>query len=329
MSRTWWLNLDAERELAEPSARATPSRLLEQMAEHARRFAPSLCLDDPYVLPEGRRDPPGLAGPLLIWCPTPGALHAAGAAGYRAPKAPTLAVLQRVNDRRFAWELGRSDVVRDVVDRLQGRYPSSREFEARRWPCLTAADALARCATAHGAVGPVRLKRRFGFAGKGQRRVGGWPDSSPDPETERWLQGAAGRGGFLLEPEVEIDVEVSTHGLVTEEQLLLGEPCLQRCDSFGAPLSIERAEPGSLPELLDEGVRAAARAVGSALRDGGYFGPFGIDSRTFRWRGEPGVHLIGDLNARFTMGWSTGMGPLRESALQLLVDRTYGTCQRR
>lgn len=317
MTRTWWLNLDAERELAEPSARATPARLLEQIAARARHFAPSLCRDDPYVLPDCRQRCAGAPGPLLIWCPTPGALRAACAAGYRPPKAPTLAVLQRVNDRRFAWELARSAPLRALVERLESSFPASAEFEASRRFCATGTE------NADGALaGPVRLKRRYGFAGKGQRRVEEWPLRTPDQDTERWLRGAVSGGGFLLEPDVDLQLEVSTHGLVTEGQLIVGAPCRQLCDAFGAPLSVERVDPEALPHPVYETTQDTARVVGLALREVGYFGPFGVDSRIFLWRGRPGVHLVGDLNGRFMMGWSTGMARRREAALAVLLDRT-------
>ncbi len=317
MTRTWWLNLDAERELAEPSARATPARLLEQIAARARHFAPALCRDDPYVLPDCRPRCASAPGPLLIWCPTPGALRAACAAGYRPPKAPTLAVLQRVNDRRFAWELGRSAPFLALMEQLETSFPASREFEASRRFCTTVPETL------DGAFdGPVRLKRRYGFAGKGQRRLGTWPVGQPDPDTERWLRSAASGGGFLLEPDVELQLEVTTHGLVTEEQLLIGAPCRQLCDAFGAPMSVERVDPGALPHPVREATQEAARAVGLALRRAGYFGPFGVDARSFSWRGRPGLQLVGDLNARFTMGWSTGMDQQRDAALAVLLHRT-------
>ena len=59
----------------------------------------------------------------------------------------------------------------------------------------------------------------------------------------------------------------------------------------------------------------AARTAAESLRSIGYFGPFGIDA--FVFRSERGEHLnpLSDLNARFTLGWSTGMGEKREEAL--------------
>src|SRR5690606_41755561 len=95
-------------------------------------------------------------------------------------------------------------------------------------------------------AGPVRIQRRYGFAGKGQRRVEEWPLRTPDQDAERWLRGAVSGGGFLLEPDVDLQLEVSTHGLVTEGQLIAGAPWRQLCGAFGAALSVERVGPAAL-----------------------------------------------------------------------------------
>ena len=42
---------------------------------------------------------------------------------------------------------------------------------------------------------------------------------------------------------------------------------------------------------------------------------FAFDALTGRLEGEPIFQPLSDLNARFTLGWSTGMGALRERAL--------------
>ena len=68
------------------------------------------------------------------------------------------------------------------------------------------------------------------------------------------------------------------------------------------------------------------RALGAsaqALSAAGYFGPFGIDG--FRYRDAQGrggrLQSMGELNARFSMAWALGMGPLEcEVALRDLED---------
>lgn len=314
--RVWWLNLDAERELADPSARVPSQKVLQQLAARAARFAPELCLGDGYVVagrPSGREDP---SAGVLAWCPTPGALKDVAAAGFEPPIAPSADVLRAVNDRRFAFALARSAPLVSVKERLSRLYPATCAFEAARsFQIGIPAEELPE---------PVRLKRRFGFAGKGQRRHPAGRLAAADASTLQWLQMAVRQGGFVLEPEVEMELELSLHGLVDQE-LLLGRLCEQRCDAFGAPLEVLPAGPGRVSSALEDGLREAAWQAASSLRDAGYFGPFGIDARVFRWRGQLGVQAIGDLNARFTLGWSTGMAELRETALAALLRRTYPT----
>lgn len=326
--RIWWLNLDAERELADPNARVPSRAALDQIAARAARFAPELCQGDPFVVP-GRDAPPWIGSRrateasdgrtrALLWCPTPGALKDVAAAGFEPPGAPPAAVLRTVNDRRFALDLSRSAALVSLQERLDSSYPATRAFEAAR---SFEADFAAREPPL-----PVRLKRRFGFAGRGQRRCAPGRLATADEATTRWLRVAVEQGGFLLEPEVELELELSLHGLVDDASdgaPLVGRLCEQRCDTFGAPLQVLPAAAGRVPPLLAECLREAAGEVASALRGAGYFGPFGLDARLFRWRGQLGVQLIGDLNARFTLGWSTGMGDLRETALATLLRRTY------
>jgi hypothetical protein len=317
MGRIWWLNFDAERELAVPSARAMSARLRLQAAERAHRFAPALCLEEPYLLPGEL--PARTDERVLVWCPTPGALEDVRRAGFRAPHAPAFEVLRRVNDRRFALELSRSAALRALQKRLVDAYPATLPFE-------TARGFVAGEQEVASAVGSMqdsaRLKRLFGFAGKGQWRLR--RPQEPDAETLRWLRGASSSGGFVYEPEVALDVEASIHGLVTERALVLGQPCIQVCDPFGAPSSVRRATPSELPDEFARCLAETAAVVGCAVRDAGYFGPFGVDARLFTWRGERGVQLLGDLNGRFTLGWSTGLGPERDPALKCLLERTYG-----
>lgn len=320
----WWLNLDAERELALPSARAPSARTLTQIAESARRFAPSLCGDEPYLVPPGHDVT--AARRVLVWCPTPGALCALARAGLPCPRAPSLATLQQVNDRRFALQLSRAPELSALRDELCGGAPASVEFEAVRGVATPLHVTSEKFPFATPLEEPLRLKRLFGFAGKGQWRLPrGWHPAASDPETQRWLRGAATSGGFVFEPELTLERELSLHGLVTETDVLLGDPCVQVCDEHGAPVRVERAPEESVSRGLAHALVGVGHTVARALRNAGYFGPFGFDARTFLWRGEQGVQLLADLNARFTMGWSVGLGERREAALLRHLERTYGT----
>ncbi|HEU5073060.1 MAG TPA: hypothetical protein VFU02_02790, partial [Polyangiaceae bacterium] len=73
---------------------------------------------------------------------------------------------------------------------------------------------------------------------------------------------------------------------------------------------------------LTQSLEQAATTVASYLVRLGYFGPFGVDA--FSWCSATGVLLnpVSDVNARFTLAWATGMGALRERALQRYGERS-------
>src|SRR5690606_41859213 len=104
-------------------------------------------------------------------------------------------------------------------------------------------------------------------------------------------------------------LELSQHGYLDARGLLLGQPCWLKTDKSSAPVSIEPAlyvDP-AIREQLKSIAEKAAQTLGAA----GYFGPFGIDVLVV----EGQAHLI-DLNPRFTLGWSIGMGALRAEAIE-------------
>ena len=56
-------------------------------------------------------------------------------------------------------------------------------------------------------------------------------------------------------------------------------------------------------------MRVERERVASALRQAGYFGPFGIDGYTYR--GPGGAVCLqprSEINARYSMGFAVGMG---------------------
>jgi hypothetical protein len=327
--RVWLLNLDAERELAAAGNYETPKRLREQIAREAKKIQAALCPDEHVLSPIASSSESGETRlderhaethqPVAIaWCPTPNVLREAGRAHLRIPSAPPLDVLRHVNHRRFALEVASSPTLIRLYGTLPAELGATSLFEAARrfvMPDSSDAQDLSWLERAPAVGLGHRLKRTYGFAGKGQHRVTG-PLRDDD---RKWIREALGVGGFLAEPEVTLTAELSLHGLVDEAGVLLGEPCELECDRFGAPIAIRRVAPGGAPLATLQALRAAGAALAEALSAAGYFGPFGLDARLFESAQGPGITLIGDVNARFTMGWSIGLGSTREAALERLA----------
>ena len=114
-----------------------------------------------------------------------------------------------------------------------------------------------------------------------------------------------------FEPELRGDFALHGH-LSPSGALVLGEPTRQVCDANGAWLESAPASPGDLEPNERAALEDAGREAAEALWSAGYFGPFGIDA--FRWL-EPGgalrFHPRCEVNARYSMGWATGMGSRR------------------
>lgn len=287
MLRAWYLNLDADRELSILGHYHSSKKLIEQ--EKAKRGALASLVGGESVLdrlaPLGKLTPtPDL---VLCWSPTPSALRWLAARDAVTPPAPSLSVLQRVNHRHFVFEL-------------------------HDWPERTLLDtpALAKLESVppSGANG-WRLKRHFGFAGKGQRVI----RSLLTPDDRRWLTDSLRAGPLLCEPNYELIAEYTAHGYVDGEGLIAGGLCQQRCDTYGQVTGIERVSPDA---ATAQALNAMRERLAEALWAAGYWGPFGFDA--FSYPSANGVRLnpLSDVNARFSLGWSIGMGPERERALQ-------------
>jgi hypothetical protein len=92
----------------------------------------------------------------------------------------------------------------------------------------------------------------------------------------------------------------------------LGRPCVQRVDRWRAWLATEPLDPGDLSSAWRSELENAAERAAEALFRAGYFGPFGIDA--YIWRTPAGgraLNALGELNARYTMGYPVGMAPGR------------------
>lgn len=280
---SWVLNLDAELELARGRAGyVAPRKLLAQLAQHGRSARRLLTPDD--LLLEGSRPEAAQgAGRGTVgraWCPTPLAIATMRAHGVEPEPHPEADVLQRVNHRLFAHELGgglpEQAYVRDraaLVARL-GRYE-------RRW----------------------LLKRPLSFAGRGQLRVIG-------PLTAKqwsWVEKSLTQDGLLVEPLIEPLFEVSLHGFVWRDgRRELGNICAQRVSRHGAFVAVRRAEPAELSSDETEALFERGQAVADALLHAGYFGPFGIDAYRYAADGQTGFCALGEINARYTLGFVVG-----------------------
>jgi hypothetical protein len=285
----WVLNLDAELELARGRPGYVPQRkLVAQLAEHGSGSRRLLGPHDVLIEEGTNLSAAGRIG--RAWCPTPMALAKLRACGATPEPFPDASVLRRVNHRLFAHELG-GGLPRQAYVRSREQLVHQLADYAERW----------------------LLKRPLSFAGRGQLRVIG-------PLTDKqwtWVDASFERDGLLLEPLVRPIFELSLHGFVWRDaRYRIGRICVQAVSERGAFQGVRLAEPAELSgaeaEALHERAVSAARALASA----GYFGPFGIDGYRYVHDAGQGFCALGELNARYTLGFATGF-PEPASALRL------------
>lgn len=270
----WVFNLDAELELLRGRPGYVPQRkLLAQLAQHGKSARELMAATD-VELDLGSTVPEGLRG--RAWCPTPMALASMRRHGVEPEPHPDPSVLRRVNHRLFAHELGGG--------LPQQAYARSRE---------ELLEVLGSCSQ------NWLLKRPLGFAGRGQLRALG-------PLTEKqwsWVDASLARDGILVEPLVRPSFEVSLHGFLWRDgSSELGRVCAQEVSERGAFRGVRLALEHELSAREREALFERAHAVARALRDAGYFGPFGIDG----YRYEAGFCALGEINARYTLSFATG-----------------------
>ncbi|MCA8944511.1 MAG: hypothetical protein KDB80_18260, partial [Planctomycetes bacterium] len=113
--------------------------------------------------------------------------------------------------------------------------------------------------------------------------------------------------GLQIEPFVDVVAEFAIHGwLDPSGASVVGEPTTLVSDADGAWLASSAGADLHVDERT-ELERATAR-VANELHSIGYHGPFGVDA--FRWvdaEGASRFRVLGELNARFTMGYFVGM----------------------
>ncbi len=281
----WVLNLDADIELASPKNYAPNKSVLAAMMPHVDRLAPSLLGKEDILVDDSTRAGAAIDFVGRAFCPTPRALDLLRRAGATPEPHPTLDVLTKVNSRGFASSLGPT-------------LPHA----------LFVTDLQAACAHLESdpEIGEAwRIKRAFGMAGRGQRV------RPPGPLTKdelAFLRAALAEGGVQIEPNVNIDCEHALHGWIAMDgSLRLGVLVRQSCDRHGAWLSTAPHDDPTLHDLLE----TEARRVAHALTKEAYFGPFGIDSYVYRDRlGASHVQTRSEINARYSMGYAVGMGPM-------------------
>jgi phosphoribosylaminoimidazole carboxylase (NCAIR synthetase) len=199
-----------------------------------------------------------------------------------------LDILQRVNHRRFLFEVVEPSDNRRWIDVGQDL----------RW-------------LEHSPRRGLRLKRAYGFAGRGQRVIRG----EPSADDRRWIRDSLNHG-LLVEPELEVRRELTIHGLLVGHRKWLGRPCVQRCDRWGR---VEGIELASVHDAARSALVEHAECVAERLRAAGYFGPFGLDFLVSE-SGPGECGQLSEINARMSLGWSMGMAEHREAALRSLHE---------
>lgn len=223
----------------------------------------------------------------IPWLPTAEAVQALRAAGVPCIESPPAGVLHEVCDRAFLRELG-------------GGLPASKH-------AVHSDDAL-RTLSEPSHQGWL-VKRSFGMAGRGQRRI---HSGRPTDADRTWLEASLRLGGVRIEPVVSIEQEWSVHGVIDATGAVrTGEPLAQVVSARGVWLGPARSD--QIAHRLSPAWRAelerAATSAGCVLARAGYFGPFGIDAYCYRTHdGALRFQSLAELNARFTMSWCTAMG---------------------
>jgi len=295
-ARCWVLNLDAEHELETVGAYTPSTHMRSVVAAQQGKLIGTLLGPDDVLLTEANLDEYAESGTLrglpgLAWCPTPRALSMLDAVGAMPESAPPVDVLRRVNARPFASEV-RAPLVQASFEK---HLATNVEM---------ALEQLARPA-AQGWL----VRRTFGAAGRGRRRLAVGSPPAPD---RAWLVASLRLGPLTIEPWVEIEMEYTRSGWVGPGgAVLIAPPCFQKTSREGAWEHTETADPDLIRREDDQLLQQAVEQAGHALARAGYFGAFGIDAFRHRVPGASHRRLVlnpmSEINARFTMDWILGM----------------------
>src|SRR6478752_1816367 len=283
----WVFNLDAELELARGRPGYIAQRkLTEQLAEHGQSSRALLGPSDLELTQVSETT--GLSG--RAWCPTPLAVAALRARGIEPEPHPDAAILRRVNHRLFAHELG-GGLPRQSYVQSRAQLSSVLDDYRERW----------------------LLKRPLSFAGRGQLRAIG----SLTDKQWTWVDASLKRDGLLVEPLVEPCFELSLHGFVWPDgRYELGRICAQDVSERGHFRGARLALHAELQDAERAALLERAETSAQALHGAGYFGPFGIDAYRYTHEGATRFCALGELNARYTLGFAVGF-PRTTSELSL------------
>ncbi len=216
------------------------------------------------------------------WSPTPRALAIMRAHGIAVPEVPDFDIIRRVNHREFALGLVPGLAVERFV-----RSTSELDFVI----------------TSNSNVTQWILKRPYGFSGRWRRII----QEPLEPADKTWIEASWNGygGGVLIEPLVDIICDFVLHGDISRDGTIrFGRAVVQHCDEHGAWQKNTEASTTDLPTEDLHALENAGHISANALVKAGYWGPFGIDA--YRWRdanGELQFRALGEINARYTMGW--------------------------
>ncbi|MEX1024628.1 MAG: hypothetical protein WD226_06075 [Planctomycetota bacterium] len=278
----WVLNLDAEEELA-LGRRYTPSdRLRAIVRQQAAALVGELVRPGDLVVEETTAA--GAAAGYLgrAWSPTRRARRLLAHAGATLAPAPAGDVLAAVNARPFAVEL-HAMLAQDAFEKcVASDLDRALELIARPAP-----------------LGWL-VRRTFGAAGRGRRRLAAGTPAFPDLA---WLRAGLARGPLVVEPWVLVTTEFTRSGLVRPDgRVVVSAPCVQRTTRTGAwidtelTLDVRRTDDARLEE--------ATALAGERLAAAGYFGPFGVDAYRYRDGARERLNPLSEINARYTMDWT-------------------------
>lgn len=335
--RAWVLNLDAEHELEAQGSYAPTRRLADIVARQSQHLLGGLVPAGDLVV-DAREGVPGSGAErwrvrevgadgealvrrvdrselegleLATWLPTPTAARLVRGSGLVAPPVPALEVLRQVNARPFAVA-ARASLVEPAAAPGADR-DSGRDWDDAAHPAFAKHVALDLEAVLERLAAPAPLgwlvRRTFGAAGRGRRRLNSGP---PTAAELAWLVASLAKGPLVIEPWVEVTAEFTRSGLVrVDGSVDLSGPCFQETTTTGAWTRTARAGAGEVARADDDELGRAVEAAGQALASAGYHGPFGIDA--FRYRDPSNasrtiLNPMSEINARYTMDWALAMG---------------------
>lgn len=293
----WWINADAEVELATPGYRRSP-----RMAEHCRqlgqqlrpeierwtavRFPGAQCVVvAPDLRPAAPR--PQLRHPVLAlaWAPTASAMAAFEERGWRAPSAWVVdaGVLARANHRSLFVDSLPGSRFATTLDQTLSTIASAPPAEtgAERW----------------------LLKRALGFAGRWRKALA---PGSPSRADRTWIEAsmAAYGCGLQIEPLVRVQREWARHGWIGPAGQVHWAPPRSFVTTEEGCWDGDTGSSNDVPEPIDRASAGPADRCAAQLAAAGYQGPLGIDG--FAWvdaAGNERVRAVSDTNARFTTRW--------------------------